>query len=404
MSIEISPHLLLRKSALVFTIGISIALLFGALTPQLPGSMLESGDLPGFYVAAEILQRSPHRLYDFELQRQIENELWPHFNGHFLAFAYPPYTAVLLSPLALLPPHDAQLIFILINAIALAWSFRILYLMHDTRPENFLAFALILSCATPVAISLVGAQNSCLSLLAIVLTLRGIRPDANTLHQCMAGLGSALLLYKPQFAIFPLLLIALLGSRPARSTAAIVVILLYILGTIPSGLDWPAKWITVATSFGNMNYQINAHQMVSLQGLTYSLAHAAGMSETTTNSFQHIAQFISLGVALACCWTIVLVKKSPQRAIAQRKLEILLPLLIPILAPQTLFYDLTLGIPAACLLWKGTSSKEAFGLLFSIALFSGVFLLRTPESVSLFGITALFLLSLYLWRVLRIQS
>src|SRR5688572_15451523 len=55
-------------------------------------SLLKRGDFPGFYAPAVIVARGRYGwLYDPALQRAVENEFWPSFEGEFYMSVYPPY-------------------------------------------------------------------------------------------------------------------------------------------------------------------------------------------------------------------------------------------------------------------------------------------------------------------------
>ena len=66
-----------------------------------PRSVKLGGDFPQFYVAASILQEpGPSALYDFELQERLFLEIRPEEGQLRLPFIYPPWVALLFSPLA----------------------------------------------------------------------------------------------------------------------------------------------------------------------------------------------------------------------------------------------------------------------------------------------------------------
>lgn len=71
------------------------------------------GDFIEFYNAGRILNHyGSHRLYDFQLQQDLTQEL---IAGFSLPYVTPPYVAILFSPLALLPFSFAYLIWIFIS-------------------------------------------------------------------------------------------------------------------------------------------------------------------------------------------------------------------------------------------------------------------------------------------------
>ena len=78
------------------------------------------GDFSSFYCGGEILRtRGPSALYDFAAMQESDAR---HFPGHdiVMPFLRPPFYALLVAPLSLLPPHRALLVWLALNAAALA--------------------------------------------------------------------------------------------------------------------------------------------------------------------------------------------------------------------------------------------------------------------------------------------
>ncbi|MBI3665547.1 MAG: DUF2029 domain-containing protein [Acidobacteria bacterium] len=78
------------------------------------------GDFSSFYCGGEILRtRGPAALYDYQALQQCHAR---HFSEQdaVLPFIRPPFYALALAPLSLLPPHPALLAWLAINLVALA--------------------------------------------------------------------------------------------------------------------------------------------------------------------------------------------------------------------------------------------------------------------------------------------
>lgn len=293
-------------------------------------SALFRGDFPAFYVAAEIVHSGrAARLYDYSLQRELENSYWPDFGGTFLVFPYPPFFALILSPLAALPPLTAKAV---AAGFLLAFLFGSLFI---TRPisafvrTHFLFVVFYILTLPPVAISIVGGQNTALSILCFALVQYGIKSQ----HRWLTGFAAALLLYKPQFG--GLLFLYLLGRRDKRELAGwgIGASALYLLGAWALGVNWPILWLQAAHHFGEINFVINDYNMISFVGLVY------WVFETSLGAGSQALLWAYVCSAIIILVSIVYVVRDAQRFA-------LVPYLVLLLSPQTLFYDI--GIAAFC--------------------------------------------------------
>ena len=81
-------------------------------------------DFPMFYVAGDILNRYPSdRLYDLALQNRMYHDIRPGAPANSsLPFAYPPYFALILRPLARMPLLPAYLAWISLCALLYLYS------------------------------------------------------------------------------------------------------------------------------------------------------------------------------------------------------------------------------------------------------------------------------------------
>ena len=121
----------IRRIAIALLIALALALAWVGLDPlgSLSGPLtsVQLGDFPAFYSLAAIAAGSePHRLYDFALQREIQNQIWPQLQGALLPGIYPPYVALLARPLVWLGPlwghvvwGALQLLFLILTARAI---------------------------------------------------------------------------------------------------------------------------------------------------------------------------------------------------------------------------------------------------------------------------------------------
>ncbi|MCB0332996.1 MAG: DUF2029 domain-containing protein, partial [Bdellovibrionales bacterium] len=260
-------------------LGLSLFLLLGSDS----FSAFYPGDLPGFYVPGVIFDRGLFsELYNFDLQRSLENEFWPTAHNAYYAFAYPPYTAVLLWPLAWLTPISAKIVWTIIQLFACGGTLFFLSRLCAFSPHTrFAIYVLLLSCA-PIMTSLMGAQNTCFSAFLFAGTLYFLNVDTPRGHS-LAGLFAGALLYKPQFGLILIAYLLALRNWRAASGAGFMGFLFYLLGASVQGWNWPQLWLNHANSFGLQNYIVNGHQMVSLHGILFTV------SQLFTNTPSHLS-------------------------------------------------------------------------------------------------------------------
>jgi len=369
------------------TIALGLALLLAAVLylafggPE--GSSVQRGDFPAFYAAAEIVWTGQTAdLYDHELQKEIQNRHWPDFAGQFYIFAYPPFFAQLLSPLAALSPLTAKaaasaiLFFFLLGALVLA---------RETSPffrAHFLFSLLYLLTLVPVGGSIVGVQNTALSILCFALVYWAMQTE----RPLLTGLAASLLLYKPQFGM--LLFLFLLARRRAPELLGwgIGALSLYLLGALTLGFSWPLAWLTHATEFGDMNFTINDQNMISLAGMLYW---------AFAQLFGNGARILPWAYLLSAVLLLLSI-----RYIQLREARfILAPYLILFLSPQTLFYDL--GI-AAFWFMRGLcpNNLRDFWVLAALWLYSAIAIShREQVSFPLFALPLVLLFWLHLRKI-----
>ncbi|MCC6953166.1 MAG: DUF2029 domain-containing protein, partial [Deltaproteobacteria bacterium] len=345
-----------RRLVMTIWIGMVIAVLFVALTDRARSSMLLRGDFPGFYAPAVILANGQNdRLYDLELQREVENRYWPRDEGQFFISAYPPFVARVLQPLSLLTPDTAKftataLLFLCyVSAIVVAgWS----DLTLRTRRSPELLYCLLLA---PVAVGVLAAQNTAVSLLLICVALDQLRRPG-VRHELVAGAALALWLFKPQFGLPSLFLVGICARRWGVLIGAIPIVAMYwLIGASVLGPNWLAEWVSAARSFGDANFGVNGHQMVSCIGGFHALAPFLDVSVEN-------ARTVGGGVAL-CLFGAYALRLWVSRDRVTEHLVLLGPV-VAICTPQTLFYDLGFCLPAflSALPQDARSRRIVFGV------------------------------------------
>jgi alpha-1,2-mannosyltransferase len=314
------------------TLALGLGFLSGFILYLLAGNRPESaffrGDFPAFYAAAEIIWTGRGaELYDFALQAALENQHWPDFAGGYYLFPYPPFFALLLAPLAALPPLLAKA---LASGVLFAAFLGALLLARGSSAfvrQHFAFSCCYLLTFAPLQIAIVGVQNTALSLLCLALVYWA----RHTGRPWVTGLGAALLLYKPQFGVLLFFFLLGRGRREELRGWALGALLLYLLGIPVLGPTWPLVWFQAATQFGDLNFTSNGHNMISLAGLIY------WGGEIFLGSGARVlpwAYLLSAGLLLPA---VGYVRRDEQRFV-------LVPSLVLLLSPQTLFYDVAIAL------------------------------------------------------------
>ncbi len=288
------------------------------------------GDFPSFYAAGSIVaDGEAERLYDAQLQVEVQEGLFGEETG-FLYFSYPPYYAYPYAALSLLPFRAAFLLhsLLLLGALWLAvWTATPLLPRLLGTGDRRLAVMAGLLAAYPMIRSVLGGQNTALTLLLIVAVWR-FAADGNDVA---AGLALAGLLYKPQFGLVVLLLV--LVARRWRIVAwwAAGAGALYLAGTALLGWDWVGTWVDQVSAFNELNVEVNGHLMVSAFGWFDNLLDAPASTL--------LAVLVAgvVGFVAAVAWW--------RRGIAPVAVAIAAPVIV-IVAPSALYYDAALALLA----------------------------------------------------------
>lgn len=318
----------LRRVTLALAMGLLLGFMMYLVSGKREESAFYRGDFPAFYAAAEIVWSGRgDRLYDLDLQREVENHHWPDFHGGFFIFPYPPFFALLLAPLATLTPVTAKALasVILLGAFTVA-----LLLARRASPfvRQHFAFVLVyLLSFAPLLIAIVGVQNTALSLLILAL----VYAADQAARPWLTGFAASLLLFKPQFGVLLFLFLLARGKTAELLGWALGALTLYLLGTLVLGLAWPFTWLQAASQFGVLNFTINGHNMISLAGLAYWGGETLWGNGAAILPWAYLVAGVLL---LVSAWY---VRGDDRRLVVA-------PALVLLLSPQTLFYDLAIAV------------------------------------------------------------
>ncbi len=358
-----------KRVLVALLIASTIALIAFPFVNTNPAAMLLVGDLPGFYSLGRIiLNGHGERLYDFEYQRAIQNTYWPQLNGTMFPTMYPPVVAVGMAMIAWLPPNVVRALIALTLVSILALLSR--RYCKDLRVERF---TLILF-SLPICISIIGPQNTILSIL-LITTCRQLLLSQREL---LAGVCAGLLFYKPQVGI-PFTLVTAIGTGPKFSFGCFLAIAAeYLIGYWAYGGEWLLPWIEKIQSYATLRFSLDGHQFTPLtRGFAPFLM---------SGPYARLWEIGAFGiVSILFARALFTYKTAP---LQRDRILALFLVTFPVFVPQTNFYDLGIAIFVLCTSINLSSKRALFAAIALTILVNACVLIRQP-SFSLIPIAAL---------------
>jgi Glycosyltransferase family 87 len=308
------PKQLLILQALGLAVLLAWALTLAAGS-NLTGAAV-SGDFPAFFSAGTIIKEGGGtKLYSPQVQQSVQERLGFR-QGSYLAFAYPPWVALLFSFLTPLGFFGAKALWTLLMFGASALAARIL----AGRWSALAVLSVLLF--PPLLHGNIAGQNSAVGLLIVSLISRGLT-TRTAREGPLIGVLCGLLAYKPHYGaiVFYLSFLALDVGRPKFVVAFLATLLAqWLLSFSVSGVGWVPEYVSAVREFAELDWATNGRQMVSLISLS--------------PSFREVLSFICVLVS----------------GVLIRKERYLLGTLLVLFSPHTLYYDLALVLPIALLL------------------------------------------------------
>lgn len=313
--------------------------------------MIWRGDFPGIYVPAKMfLNGATAQLYDRAAQAAWQNEFWPSLAGEFYISSYPQHSVILTLPVAPLPAANAKIVWTALMLLAatsaiFVFSAKFVALAYHDR--------LLLLMLWPILLGVLSGQNNGLSLLLFAAGLVGLQspaPKARFAAGCCFGIW----LFKPQYALYFAMLALLRRELPVVAGIVAVTAGYLIFDYWFFGADWLSSWLVSSSEFTQLNFIQNGHQMVSLAALGYqAFAFWSGAGIP--------AYRLALTVTACCSLVLLLVTRRRKQA---TDAYLLTAVFVPLLAPQTLFYDLSVSIVALVALRPEHERRRLCWLLF----------------------------------------
>lgn len=281
------------------------------------------GDFIEFYNAGRILNHfGSQRLYDFQLQQDLVQELVPGFS---VPYVTPPYVAILFSPLALLPFSFAFLIWIFISVALYAGAVSLIARL-ELLPRGM---TLLICLAFPpfLMLTIAGGQISAIGCFIFALWIYLMKRE----RKFLAGLVLGLILYKPTLAVF--VVPALLFGKQFRMLCG--------FGAVSAVLVALTIWMLGPT--GSIQYVTILREFSSLVGQGYTPASMHVDLASMVRQIIHVD--VRYAVMLMGLPFVYLTRNNPERAI-------LPTLLFNSYAPT---YDLILLVPLLVLTYKSVN-------------------------------------------------
>ena len=349
-------------------------------------SALKRGDFPAFYSAAAIIsQGQGERLYDTELQRQIQNKYWPSLKGTYLMFAYPPFIAAVYSPLSYLSPQRAKasvtLLMIFFLSLSIYFWGKLVPLFKEQKLGTLAFFLSFL----PVSLGVLGGQNVSLSMFFYTMAIYAFS-QKNKMGEYLCGVFLGLWLFKPHYALLSIAFFIIAGRWRIFLGAVAAGFGDYLLGVSTAGLGWPREWVRAIQFFSPEDFKANSHVMVSLIGALKALQLQFDFGKYGRGLIDLMGVGLSGGIFLWVAsrfWAARWIRDSKKKQAYLLNSFYLVGPAAVLISQHSLFYDLGLCIlPCAkCLELKTDRSVRSLMLLTALtAIFTAyrTFLPVTP--------------------------
>ncbi len=237
-------------------------------------SAILSFDARAFFTAADMMASGQGgSVYDQQAQFSAQQLRFPAL-GHFeslLIFAYPPFVAVALSPLALLESETAYLALLLVNLIALllcTMLVREILRSHD-YPIQLIA-VLGLWSFFPLSVTLVQGQFS----VFLLSGLLGCWVFLERGRGVVAGVFLSLLAVKPYLLLLPLVALISMGQVRALFGVLIGGVALFFVGLMVDGVSGWISWFELGEYIMQLekpHFGVNPEDMFTLRSLLMAL-------------------------------------------------------------------------------------------------------------------------------------
>jgi len=298
-------------------------------------------------------------------------------SSKYLFYSYPAFYAVILSPLAHLPPQVAKNLFTLLMVLCLWLSVVTLSRRVCSWASVYRLELFTYLCVLPSNLLAVWAgQNVAISLLCFSLTLTAVSSKSKK-GDLLAGMCIGLWSFKPHYALGCLLCLLACGRIRAGAGFLFIAIILYCLGATFCGLDWPYVWVMATYNFAKLDSAANAFQMISLPDMGQSISAAFGIDGFAKKIVLGVFNLTAIGLLL---YYLLRLRRDSRLNRSCLPLLSLAPAVVLVVVPHVLAYDVGLVVLSGiCFLHVGRD--RAVFLLLLAAVIVGVGILFREQLI-----------------------
>lgn len=345
-------------------------------------------DFSSVYTGAKLMETDASSLYDLKSQLAAQQPIYPQQGDWVLPFMYPPFFALILTPLVSLSYSTAYIVMTVVNLALLIGGLMLLIHRLGLCDDQSRWLCLSVLCNFGVSYCLLEGQTSFFVYILLVLFVTAIFKDRDP----GAGLWAALLSLKPQLLLMPV--VVLVGQRrwSAVLVFTAVVSILGIFSLILVGESGAkAFFILLAqAASGDDALRINPERMHNLRAMVYFLLPFAWK------------EYVWWSGTLALFALLVhFIRNRPASGRQQLALWIKIFTATMLITPHFHDHDLTLMIIPTALILKLCPSPVPNSVSLSLILAGFLPLLRRTIGISLLPVMPLLFL-VVLW--LRIEK
>jgi hypothetical protein len=261
-----------RVRALALGLGLGLSAIIGpcwwsVVRDHHPSCSEYKPDFISLYTGARLMWTNRSALYDLEQQRLVQQPIDPSRGDWVLPYFYPPFFAVLLAPLAWLPFSAAFVTMTVVNLALLIGAVKILIRKVELNPQQANWLILATFCNYGVHYALLEGQTSFIALFLLILYVTAFNGSARN----TPGIWSSLMVFKPQLALVPLLLLFVKRRWGALGLALVVITFLGLVSLAAVGLAGMASYLAVSerAMAGQEYLHIQPERMHNLRALAY---------------------------------------------------------------------------------------------------------------------------------------
>jgi hypothetical protein len=227
-------------------------------------------DFLGIYVGAhEAATGHGTELYDLDRQRSTMNEaVLPYHRAPLMAFIYPAYVAVLLSPIGALSFLHAVVVLLSINvliAVRMAWVVATRFTNSD---NDRLALLFALLAFVPLHLTLLQNQLGLFPALGILEAMVAFRDQRPMRAGCWLLLG----ILKPQLILLPLLALVVMRCWKTLTPFLVGALGVFVISLFGAGW-WVPKYLSFLVTYNRTGSGVSLYPqaMQNWRGLAHVL-------------------------------------------------------------------------------------------------------------------------------------